>query len=78
MTTPPHTAVGEKENIPVDLPGRTEPLKLRFSLRSRSYIYDRSDQGNLVKVVSRRKDWKAVFNILLKMKEVLNVLSKTV
>ena len=78
------TALGEKENIPVDLPGienitpqRNRAAETLFFSR-KSVIYNRSDQGNLVKYVTRRKDWKAVINILFKMKEVLNVLSKAV
>ena len=80
------TALGEKENIPVNLPGieNITPQRNRAAETSvfskKSVIYDGNDQGNLVKYryVTRRKDWKAVINILFKMKEVLNVLSKAV
>ena len=49
------TALGEKENIPVDLPGIENITRAAETLvfSKKSVIYDGSDQGNLVKYVTR-------------------------
>ena len=48
-------------------------MELNYRNSTRTVAYDRSEQGNLVKYVTG-KDWKAVINILFKMKEDKNVL----
>ena len=77
----------EKENVfpfPPGLEDVADPPRNRSSETSvvvevnyrnstRTVAYDGSEQGNLVKYVTR-KDWKAVINILFKMKEVKAVL----
>ena len=73
------TALGEKENIPVDLPGieNITPQRKCAAETSvffkKSVVYHGSDRGNLLKYITHRKDWRAVINIFFKMKEVLNV-----
>ena len=77
----------EKENVfpfppgleevadpPRNTPSETSVVvEVNYRSSTRKVAYDRSEQGNLVKYVTR-KDWKAVINILFKMKEDKNVL----
>ena len=48
-------------------------VEVNYHKSTRTVAYDGSKQGNLMKYITR-KDWKAVINILFKMKEVKAVL----
>ena len=60
------------ENVadpPRNRPSETVVVEVNYHKSTRMVAYDGSRQENLVKYVTR-KDWKAVINILFKMKEV--------